>query len=239
MSEDRFKNIVSRYDNWLKVDPFYEPLHQKVIELALVSNGIDGFDRTNVLEIGCGTGYTTKLLLDANPEFNIVACDISQEMIEIALKNLKECPSFLRLRFELVDATDASKMPIYAGNLAVSVCTLHNIDPSKREQACQNIYDALSSNTDSYFITGDQIMPDDKEVADKIYADWLDTQAEGFRALGDLDSLEFWKAHTLEDSARRLTESAQIDMLETAGFKDIRLVKRFGYYAVITAWKSV
>lgn len=42
----------------------------------------------NILEIGCGTGFLTRLLVQKYPEANIIAIDISQAMIEKCQKKL-------------------------------------------------------------------------------------------------------------------------------------------------------
>ncbi|MBE0448694.1 MAG: methyltransferase domain-containing protein [Actinobacteria bacterium] len=44
---------------------------------------------SNILEIGCGTGYLTALLANAFPHARIVALDIAPEMIAIAKESLK------------------------------------------------------------------------------------------------------------------------------------------------------
>lgn len=45
-----------------------------------------------ILEIGCGTGYLTKLLHDAYPQAKLTAVDIAPGMIEKAKQRLNDAP---------------------------------------------------------------------------------------------------------------------------------------------------
>ena len=48
-----------------------------------------------VLEIGCGTGLFSKLLLEGRPDLNLVSCDISKEALQLADGN---CCRFSRFK---------------------------------------------------------------------------------------------------------------------------------------------
>jgi len=43
-----------------------------------------------VLELGCGTGYTSKVILDADPRIRLRAIDNDESMLEQAEKKLKK-----------------------------------------------------------------------------------------------------------------------------------------------------
>ena len=54
-----------------------------------LNDRLNGSEFSNILDIGCGTGSYTKLLRDRFPKATIKAIDISEEMIGIAEKKLK------------------------------------------------------------------------------------------------------------------------------------------------------
>jgi len=74
-----FSQCANYYDRYADIQNFCA---LKLIERA----GDDDF--LNILEVGCGTGNYTKLLIDKFPKARIKAIDISKEMLLIAKKKL-------------------------------------------------------------------------------------------------------------------------------------------------------
>ncbi len=84
---DRYKIT---FETWDKVANLYE---DKFMDLALYNDSYDIFCRlvsknnAAIFEIGCGPGNITKYLVSARPDFNIVAIDVSPNMINLAKIN--------------------------------------------------------------------------------------------------------------------------------------------------------
>jgi ubiquinone/menaquinone biosynthesis C-methylase UbiE len=89
------------FETWNKVAKLYE---DKFMDLDLYNDTYDRFcelvlkKKASILEIGCGPGNITKYLLAKRPDFEILATDISPNMIELAKIN---CPD---AKFELIDS---------------------------------------------------------------------------------------------------------------------------------------
>ena len=85
MSEENIKfwaEISDKYDS--AIDSILgEKIRPKILEKL---NNEDNLG--NLIEIGCGTGYFTKIL--STKSENIISTDISEEMLNIAKENLKE-----------------------------------------------------------------------------------------------------------------------------------------------------
>lgn len=62
------------------------------------------FNKALVLEIGCGDGYTTKILSDFYPNFNFIGTDISSKFIDYAKINFKGD----NLKYEVQDSLNFS-----------------------------------------------------------------------------------------------------------------------------------
>jgi malonyl-CoA O-methyltransferase len=78
--QKRFGKGAKQYDDYALVQ---KRMGQRLIEKLLLSR--KGTDQPlNILEIGCGTGYVTGLLLERFPQAHITAMDISAEMLEVA-----------------------------------------------------------------------------------------------------------------------------------------------------------
>jgi ubiquinone/menaquinone biosynthesis C-methylase UbiE len=84
---DRYKIT---FETWDKVANLYE---EKFMNVDLYNDSYDIFcglikkSNADIFEIGCGPGNITKYLLSARPDFNIVAIDVSPNMINLAKIN--------------------------------------------------------------------------------------------------------------------------------------------------------
>jgi ubiquinone/menaquinone biosynthesis C-methylase UbiE len=84
---DRYKIT---FETWDKVAKLYE---DKFMNLELYNDSYDIFcslikkSNANIFEIGCGPGNITKYIVSARPDFNIVAIDVSPNMINLAKIN--------------------------------------------------------------------------------------------------------------------------------------------------------
>lgn len=68
---------------------------------------VDLYHCQNVLEVGCGVGAQTEILLRRFPESRIEGIDFSEKQIETAQKNLKDLKLFKnRYRLQQMDATN-------------------------------------------------------------------------------------------------------------------------------------
>ncbi|MGL6197250.1 MAG: class I SAM-dependent DNA methyltransferase [Thermoguttaceae bacterium] len=78
-----YDEIAATYDeNWLK------HLHSTTDEFhKLLPDTITG----EIIELGCGSGYTTQLLRKKYPSSKLIAVDISQQMLELAKNKLSNC----------------------------------------------------------------------------------------------------------------------------------------------------
>jgi len=87
-------NLTEKEKNWLCTKPFGDYNLQEsflrirdfsyIIELLALSNN----ETSTLLDLGCGSGWTSLML--AKLGVDVVGCDISKDMIEIAQKNAKK-----------------------------------------------------------------------------------------------------------------------------------------------------
>lgn len=64
---------------------------QKNMAATLQQQGKAAGNFTNILEIGCGTGYLTRLIAELYPQASILATDIAPGMLRTAKANLADC----------------------------------------------------------------------------------------------------------------------------------------------------
>lgn len=82
------KSIISNFDAAAKT---YHQLAstQKLICEKLIDNLSAGKEFKNIIDLGCGTGYLTELLLQKFPSAKVLAVDISSAMVETLEERLK------------------------------------------------------------------------------------------------------------------------------------------------------
>jgi len=128
--------VAKRYENRFMDDELYIDTYKRFYDR--ISN-LDGL----ILEIGCGPGNITRNMLQLNPNLNILATDVSAEMINLAKKNnpkarfkVFDCRKLeaLKANYEAIicgftmpylSKTDCSKLLFNISNLLIEDGTLY------------------------------------------------------------------------------------------------------------------
>ena len=146
----------------------------------------------SVLELGCGTGYLTREL--ASSGANIVAIDVSPELLEIAMENC----SAPNVQYEVQNAC-ALIYPDGVFDSVVGSSVLHHLEI---EEALHEIYRVLKPNGTIYFTEPNMLNP---QIAIQKNVPWVK------RKLGDSpDETAFFRW-----PLRRL--------LKQTGYRDVRI----------------
>lgn len=185
----------------------------------------------NVYEGGCGTGLTTKVLLDIDPRVRVFAIDNEPVLLDQARESFKEYGE--RVNFIESDLLEAIEN-LNELDIFVSVFTIHNMLPEYRENLFGKIGEKMKSG--GLLINGDKIAQNDLEAHKKD----LDAQLEAlkiFTQKGQPELAEQWTKHYLEDDKIKMTESDQINLLEKSGFINISLSFRHLTDAIVIAEK--
>ncbi len=80
-----WENYAQLYDKYSKPkDNYYEKSSYQLIQTIKLK------DNAKIIDLGCGTGVMSKVLLKKYPKINILAIDLSEEMIFFYKKNFKK-----------------------------------------------------------------------------------------------------------------------------------------------------
>ncbi|MEK4534222.1 malonyl-ACP O-methyltransferase BioC [Peribacillus sp. FSL K6-1552] len=86
----RFSEHAKTYDTYANVQ---KNMAKQLVDLLPQKNSKQ---RINILEIGCGTGYLTRLLVNTFPNASITAVDLAPGMVEVAKGiTMEDCVTFL------------------------------------------------------------------------------------------------------------------------------------------------
>ena len=119
---DIYEAIAEKYSNLVDTAPF-----NAFYERPAIVNLIDNIEGLKVLDLGCGNGYYTELLLNRGAE-SIVGIDCSPKMVKIALKRVGD-------RAKIFVANLEQPLEILQGecfDLIVSSLVLHYIENWER-----------------------------------------------------------------------------------------------------------
>lgn len=227
------EEIGEEYDIFPLAVPHYDEMQSRVGEL--INNYLATVPDRNIqiVEGGCGTGLTTRYLVEADPKITVVAIDNEKVMLEQAEKALAKYAD--RITFVQEDLLHSiAKMKDV--KIFVSGFCIHNLPPDYRRELFKEIGRALAPA--ALFINCDKIAHDNEDE----HRQALKEQVEAFHVFTEHGKPELedeWTKHYIElDDPIRLTETEQIDALSLAGFTNIEWVFRRRMDAIVQAIKK-
>ena len=145
--------IGDEYDIFNLASPYHDEIQNGVSKL--LKDNLPNEEKINVVEIGFGTGITSKVILETDSRIKLFAVDNVEKML---LKTSNSLQSFDLDRYQLTvdDALDYLKG--FSANsifIVVSVFVLHNLDKTHRYNVIKEIFRILKPG--GVFITGDKI----------------------------------------------------------------------------------
>jgi tRNA (cmo5U34)-methyltransferase len=167
--------------NMLAEVPAYPELQEQTAAAA------KAVEARTILELGIGTGETTRRILGSHPDARLVAIDSSEEMLGHARESFPDAD--LRL------ARLQDPLPDGPFDLIVSALAVHHLDGPGKQDLFRRIAAALLPG--GTFVLADVVVPENEEdVVTPI--DWeydlpdrVDDQLDWLRAAG-FDAETFW-----------------------------------------------
>jgi len=139
-------------------------LHAPERYLELIRDGVPLYDRfedevvratadlavTRILDLGTGTGETSRRCLEAHPEARVVALDASQDMLDVAATVLDDRAQLRRGNLE-------DPLPEGPFELVVSALAVHHLDGPGKAELFRRVHDRLAPG--GRFVLGDMVIP--------------------------------------------------------------------------------
>ena len=193
----------------------------------------------SVLELGCGTGFTTRHLLYARPDMRLLSVDNAPAMLNQAREFLADAVAAGRLELREADALAALRsLPDQSVDIVASAYTLHNFLFGYRHQVLAEILRVLKPG--GVFVNGDRYAMNDAATH------LANTQAEltgYFRILLDEmqrpDLLEQWVLHHFSDESEEhiMKLSPALEEMGELGFEAIKVHFRETVNALVSGVK--
>jgi tRNA (cmo5U34)-methyltransferase len=231
---ERFKGVISRdYDLVILALPFYFESQNTLADVIAAR-----YATPTVVDIGVGTGLTTRAIIEKNPRSVVIGVDNERIMIEQAGINLRSEIERGVVQVYYSDALDYLRsLPNASLDVVASSYTIHNCPGDYRVQLVADIFRALKPG--GMFINNDKYSAEDRRE----YVREMTEQIIRYDVLKDKgrdDLRRIWIEHEIEDGLpeRIMWTDESLEQLAKIGFVNIQVVNRIGQYAIVTAYKS-
>ena len=239
MEDKRFHGKAGEEYNLFKLAcPHFEELENTLGKIIKEQFQDKNNSEIKVLEIGCGPGFTTLILLDSDERTKIIAVDNESVMIKQAKEILKEYVDNSRVQLIEEDALEFfKKQSSNSFDVFASGFTLHNFPNDFREEVLKEIYRILKP--ESIFVNADKYALDNESEHKQSLKWQLQQFKEKYSEINRPDLIEEWTSHYLEDDKPEviMKESEAMESMNKIGFKKIKIVFREQMDAVLVAEK--
>jgi tRNA (cmo5U34)-methyltransferase len=215
--KEKFDHGAEEYDQQRKhVIPCLEDLYQIISDLATLD-----VSKPKILDLGAGTGLLTSYLYKSYPEGHFTLLDLSEEMLNIAVKRFNYASNFCYvaadyLKHDFQDCFD----------LVVSSLSIHHLEHQDKEFLYRRIYEIL--NPGGIFINADQVLGPNQANEDEYQRNWMEKI--------EVSSLSKSGKKIIYDRMKLDNPSSlkkNLKWLQNAGFEDIDVYYKYYNFVVL------
>lgn len=205
---EHFDSWAPRYDAQIReMVPRYEEIHETLIALLALR------PPERFLDLGAGTGYTLRRVLEAFPSVRAVGLDVSSEMLERARQRLAGLEEQVDLRL-----SDIARPEIEGAHDAiVSILAVHHLYADEKRHLFSRIWEHTAPGV--VFLLADYFRP----AKDRL------TELYDLPAEPDPHEAE----HDHPDTA-----AEHLAWLTAAGFAAVDVVWKYDDVGVLVAWRE-
>ena len=181
-----------------------------------------------ILELGCGTGNLSELIVKTYPNAEKVLVDISEKVISQCKSRLENND---RIEYCQADINELD-FPADSFDLIVSSITIHHLKHHEKELLFRKALNWLTNK--GVFTYSDQFAGVTKEIYDNHMNLWHQFV---LNSGCNEDEWEMWMKHQ-DEHDYHATAVAQLSWLKKANFNSVDITWRYLLWTVITARKS-
>lgn len=226
MSLDRVRNHFEgeafEYDSLIdRLIPFYK--EQNEVMLAVVPQ--DRSLKLKALDLGCGTGILSHLLLSAFPNLEITAFDLAKNMLDVCQSNLSLYSNRLTLQRGNFGQDDLGENY----DIVVSGLSVHHLCDFDKQKLYKRVFDAM--NPGGIFVNREIVLGSTDYLTDLYHAGW-----RRYITQNGEDDEKWFNNYKNEDIPASVED--QMSWLTDAGFIDVGCHWRYLNFAVFGGRKS-
>jgi tRNA (cmo5U34)-methyltransferase len=200
-----FERQAFKYDRLIpKLIPYYQEQHTLLLNLIPFQSS----DRFKALDLGCGTGILSHLILENFPQATVVSLDMTENMLVACQENLLTYRerSLLQLGNFATDDLGSEY------DLVVSGLAIHHLDNEAKQNLFQRLFSAMNSG--GLLLIRDVVTGATAKLTQQYEQLWRNY----IKANGEDD--RYWFQKYLEEDIPAAVEE-QIQWLKEAGFTEV------------------
>ena len=211
-----FEEEAFEYDELItRLIPKYKEQHEIILKLL----SFKPEDNLSVLDLGCGTGVLSYLILKSYPSARVVAIDLAEKMLQVCAANLRSYKDRLTLRQGNFGADDLGS----GYDLVISGLAIHHLDDNGKRKLYHRIFHAL--NPGGTFLNREIVLGATPHLSEKYHELWR----QFIKSNGE-DEGKWFNTYLTED--KPATVEDQLQWLKEAGFVDTGCHWRYFNYAI-------
>lgn len=230
--------LADEYHFLLRICPAAAEMSRRVGEfVGLLPPRPDGRS-LELLELGCGTGITTRYLLDSRDDLRVLSADNAPAMLAQARENLAE--ALAKGRLELRESDALSALETLADDsleVVASAYTLHNFLSGYRSRVLGEILRVLRPG--GVFVNGDRYAIDEPAEHLRHTQEEVRGYFRVFLAMRRPDLLEQWVVHLFSDESEEhlMRWHPALGEMAELGYAGLRTHHRDGVNALVSGMK--
>lgn len=212
-TKKRFEKEANSYDESISnIIPFYNNMIEALINAIPFNND----DEIAILDLGCGTGNISELLINKFPNSHCTCLDLAENMIEITKNKLK---SYENMKFLVGDFSDFDFNQEY--DVIVSSLAIHHIKENKEKiKLFQKIFNSLKK--EGVFYNADVVSTSSNYLKQLNLDKWIEFMRKNYSK----DVYSHWiNNHKEGDYPSKLTD--QLIWLKEVGFTDVDVIWKY------------
>lgn len=200
-----FNQHASQYDTLVeRIIPYYYEQNELLIELI----PFEQYQSIKVLDLGCGTGVLSHLVLKSFQKAQVIAFDLAENMLSYAKQRLRDYQS--QVEFKQGDfATDELGCGY---NVIVSGLAIHHLDDSNKRALFEKLYNSMSVG--GVLLIREMVLAPTEKLTKQYDSLWRKNLARQ-----GLDDIYFLEQHMKTDIPASVEN--QLNWLQKVGFQDV------------------
>lgn len=216
----------------------YVPFRQEMLKVLglYYRSFLMGNNSRKILDLGCGDGILTRVILDIDAGASVTLVDGSQEMLDTAAERLgsRSKLNFVRSSFQELVKDDPIKDSF---DMVMSSLAIHHLSPGDKASLYQYIHQRLKAG--GHFINIDVVLAPTQELEDwymRVWEEWiLGRRAEGKT---DRDFTDIVRRYKQNPDNVPDTLSFQLETLERVGYGQVDCFYKHGVFVIFGGRKA-
>ncbi len=222
-TEAFYDDLAASYNDIIyRCAPRYEEMQDTLLEYIPAD-----LQPEYILDLGCGTGNLTLKVMEAFPHAQVVALDLSAEILDVAQRQCgDDRVSYLQQDFNQLDLPDSRI------DLVVSSIAIHHIDDPAKQRLFRDVFASLRPGGVFTFV--DQFRGETPAIYDqhmKVWKRFADSKGV------PPEEWEMWMEHQ-EQHDYHATVGEQMEWLAEAGFTQVDCLWKHVLWTLLTARKE-